>query len=86
MPEDAWAVLKKASDERDLEDFREVGREDKQPTAADFNRASKSTPRRFPRLLLWTSKRKCVRRTSAFTSSLWLVLGTTGQGHMADSK
>lgn len=24
LPEEAWAVLKKASDERDLEDFREV--------------------------------------------------------------
>lgn len=25
LPEEAWAILKKASDERDLEDFREVG-------------------------------------------------------------
>lgn len=24
LPEEAWATLKKASDERDLEDFREV--------------------------------------------------------------
>lgn len=24
LPEEAWAILKKASDERDLEDFREV--------------------------------------------------------------
>lgn len=27
LPEEAWAALKKASDERDLEDFREVGNE-----------------------------------------------------------
>jgi hypothetical protein len=25
LPEEAWAILKKASDEKDLEDFREVG-------------------------------------------------------------
>jgi hypothetical protein len=24
LPEEAWAILKKASDERDLEDFRDV--------------------------------------------------------------
>lgn len=24
LPEEAWAILKKASDEKDLEDFREV--------------------------------------------------------------
>jgi hypothetical protein len=28
LPEEAWAALKKASDERDLEDFREVGQFD----------------------------------------------------------
>lgn len=25
LPEEAWAILKKASDEKDLEDFRDVG-------------------------------------------------------------
>lgn len=25
LPEEAWKILQKASDERDLEDFREVG-------------------------------------------------------------
>lgn len=26
LPEEAWAALKKASDEKDLEEFREVGK------------------------------------------------------------
>jgi hypothetical protein len=71
LPEEAWAILKKASDEKDLEDFREVR------TAESFHhdwltnyrlRDSKSIPR--PRLLPPSTrlKRSSARRTSRSTS------------------
>lgn len=76
LPEEAWSVLKKASDEKDLEDFREV-RGHRASWAIQIwltmNRVSKFTPRRFLLLLSWISRRKCAKRTSSFTSSLWSV-------------
>lgn len=76
LPEEAWAALKKASEERDLEEFREVSIYSLGflPGFVNESRASKFTPRRFPRPLLWISRRRCVRKTLRFTSSLWYVL------------
>lgn len=72
-PDEAWAALKKASDERDLEHFREVGNNEDGKTATDSDRASRCTPRLFRRPLLWTSKKRCVRTTSTCTSLPWLA-------------
>lgn len=37
LPEEAWAILKKASDEKDLEDFREVRKHLQQPSCTTNN-------------------------------------------------
>lgn len=76
--EEAWAEMKKASDERDLDDFRKVFK-------ALFiigwarlttltSRPSKSTPRRCQMPRSWILKRKCGRNISTFDSMLWYAI------------
>ena len=74
LPEEAWAMMKKASDEKDLEDFRDVSTG---PMVQELiiltmdrdDRLSRSTPRLFPLRPFRRSKRRCVRKTSRSTSS-----------------
>ena len=75
LPEEAWTALQKASDERDLEEFREVSISFLASLLQSLtvSRTSKFTPRRFPRPRLWISRRRCVRKTLKFTSLRWCV-------------
>lgn len=71
--EEAWAKLKQASDDRDLDDFREVFQEHPRwlKIANRNARPLTSTPRLPLRPHSSTSKRKCARRTSTSGPSLW---------------
>ena len=77
-PEEAWSTLKKASDEKDLDDFRTVWKNLSKIAiqlyiglADSLNRVSRSTPKQFPTRLLLTSKRNYVRTISSFIALPW---------------
>lgn len=73
LPEEAWDMMRKASNEKDLDDFREVLSSFLRPQAqlTSTCRLSRSTPRLFHWRRLRRSRRRCVLIISRSSSLLW---------------